>query len=504
MGTLLDPGSTIEKHLERIPLARTVLLGLFFGIYTDFFNDTVIAQAVAFFLFGIVIAWALLKDFAEALKLFLIFMLLSPLVNRDMVRIRQMTGTDGTVNGLMTTQFLSFTLVQWGFIFFGLLGITLHFIKHRNFPFPPGIRPLFYLNLAVLISMSLATTIDALAAREFINFRFIVSDMRFFIIVFFATFTALYFLDRPLLGRKIIEQALLTSALAGGVKALFFLAHDFLAHRTSLYFSPQPYVFFPVFFAVLFAWRSRITWAFAMTLLLVFLAAFSISRGDIFFALVNMLIFLTLLLGTPSPPRFRFKAFNTMISFVLVVSAVTIAGLFLTNPSAFKFLLFKTSFFIKLASGQEIGESASIRYYEMKNILAESLERIYPIFIGKGAGAYFSYIRHPIPFSLGPGSYSESAIEIQRYVAPHGFAQYCYLKGGLFFLSYYIGILTWAFWQSFRFLRNKLQERSLLICMLPFFSVFAVNMFWRPPIIFLFFLIFNIILLERGKLRTAQ
>ncbi len=489
----------VPPLVRSVSLLQTALLGLGFGIYSDFLSSGPLGPVLALGLFGVIILRALVRGLASGLEWFLIAMLLSPLVNRDMVQITELTGAAVTAHGLMTTRVVSFTLVQWGFLFFGSLSL-FHQIRTLGVMVIPGaVRRVFLINLAILGTLSAATMVDAFVAREFIDLRALVSDLRFFIIVFFATFTALHFRHDPAGGRRVLERALLIAAIAGGIKASFFFVHDFLASRTSLYFNPQPYVFFPVFFALVYCYRQRITLRFTLMLAMSFLAAFSISRGDIFFALLCGLIFLVVLLFSPNSSRDRLGATRTLVVFFVGTALFVTLGIFFANPAAFKFLQYKASFFINVLIGQDIGQSASVRVYELKNIFAEGRERIYPLIIGKGFGSYFTFIRHPVPFPLGHGTFVPESLVQQRYFNPHGFIQYTFLKGGLLFCLYYLGLIASAFVLAISRLRAQPQRRPLLLVMLPFLCLFALNMFWRPPVIFLFFLVLNVLLMDKGN-----
>lgn len=482
--------------LQEISLPRAALLGIGFGFYSDFLSPTPLGQLLALGLFFLIIIRALVRGLGAGLEWFLVALLLSPLVNRDMAQITEMTGAQATAHGLMTTRVVSFTLVQWGFLFFGSLAVFHQLRTLGLLVIPSAVRKVFLLNLTILGTMSAATLVDSFVAREFIDLRALVSDLRFFMIVFFATFTAFHFRADPGAGRRLIEKALLTAAIAGGIKATFFFVHDFLASRTSLYFNPQPYVFFPVFFALIYCYRQRLGPRFVFSLAMAFLAAFSISRGDIFFASLSALIFLTVLLFSPNSPPDRGRATRTLVVFFLGTALTVVLGIFFANPAAFKFLQYKASFFVNVLIGQDIGQSASVRVYELKNIFAEARERIYPLLIGKGFGSYFTFIRHPVPFPLGHGTFVPESLQQQRYFNPHGFIQYCFLKGGALFLLYYLSMIVSAFMLGIKRLRAVPGRRPLLLVMMPFLSLFALNMFWRPPVIFLFFLVLNINLMD--------
>lgn len=485
-----------DELLAGLPLGRIVLLGLAFGIYSDFLSDNAAGLALSLVLFASIVLLALVSGFEAGLSVFIVTTFLSPWVNRDMVQITELTGMPAPVYGLMTTRVASFTLVQWGFLFFGGLAVLHQLRRIRSIVVPHSVRQVFVLNLAVLLAMSLATTVDSLVFREFIDLRAIVSDLRFFLIVFFATFTALHFHRDPAAGRRLLERALVIAAVAGGVKAVFFLVHDFIAQRTSLYFNPQPYVFFPVFFAVMFMASGSIRLRTIFILAMVFLSAFSISRGDLVFAATCGLVFVAFVLLTRNSCAERQLKIGNLFFFIVGLAAIAVGGIYLANPAAFRFLLYKTSFFVNILSGGEAGESASLRAYEARNIFAEAVKNLYPVFIGRGFGGYFSLIEIPVPFMLGPGSYVQAELERQRYANPHGFLQYCFLKGGIVYITYYLGLIVGATVYALRRMRDPGSQKTLLLAIMPFLSVFALNMFWRPPIIFLFFLIFNLLLLE--------
>ncbi|MDA5379345.1 hypothetical protein PH346_25500, partial [Escherichia coli] len=82
---------------------------------------------------------------------------------------------------------------------------------------------------------------------------------------------------------------------------------------------------------------------------------------------------------------------------------------------------------------------------------------------------------------------------------------YIFLKGGLIFLIYYLGVILLFMNQSYKMMKKTLiigtiyskEFKVYLFCFL--YAVFCVNMFWQPMHIFLVAFLVNLLLLKNIK-----
>lgn len=190
---------------------------------------------------------------------------------------------------------------------------------------------------------------------------------------------------------------------------------------------------------------------------------------------------------------------------LVVITSFAIFALAIYSPQSFDFLLYKFDFFSKLISGdKQSSGSVLVRLYELQNIVGYSVEHIYPIFIGMGFGGYFDFSLTGYPIILGVSDYSINELATNKFVRPHSFTNFLFLKGGLIFLTYYLSIIIKMMSRSFRLMRRVLKTKSIysnefriyLFCFL--YSIFCVNMFWQPVHNFLFSFLL-VLLLVRTK-----
>ncbi|MBN4832044.1 hypothetical protein H4F76_02320 [Enterobacter hormaechei] len=476
-----------------------VLVALLSGFYVQYLADTAYGLFISYLMLTVIILSSLFS-LELSVKLFVLLSLITPQFSRTFVE--QVVSS----NNQEVEQFFSFHSVQFAglglsviaIIFIGFISIckllyqktkleskdTLSFFKGLYFIF------------AVLL---LATTVSCLIGRT-PDIRYIISDFRMFIIWGIGALAAILICNNENIIDK-IYNILLFSILVIGLRTLFFFANDFISGRPNLEYATQAYIAYPLMFV--FAMTIRSLFKRLLMTGVALLAAISMKREDIAFVfLCVMAIFYLIVFLNDRGLR---KNALLALMMLVVITSFAIFALAIYSPQSFDFLLYKFDFFSKLISGdKQSSGSVLVRLYELQNIVGYSVEHIYPIFIGMGFGGYFDFSLTGYPIILGVSDYSINELATNKFVRPHSFTNFLFLKGGLIFLTYYLSIIIKMMSRSFRLMRRVLKTKSIysnefriyLFCFL--YSIFCVNMFWQPVHNFLFSFLL-VLLLVRTK-----
>jgi hypothetical protein len=98
------------------------------------------------------------------------------------------------------------------------------------------------------------------------------------------------------------------------------------------------------------------------------------------------------------------------------------------NSNYINYFLWKISSF---GANADTGESSLVRLYSLYNILYEQYESVYPFFIGKGFGSYFSSYNFPFPIALDDQAFNSEWIASDKFYKPHTTIMFLLLKIGL-------------------------------------------------------------------------
>jgi hypothetical protein len=491
--SLMDKG---KGFLSSSFLLKALLIAAFFVYYTDYLAYTSMGLYVSIAMTIIAIFLAFF-DFRSSLIYSLIIIFMSARVPRNMTDImtRLKVTKEIEFHSIAASTIASFSLAQWIMITLGIVAFLKLFRHGLKIKLDKRIINLIVLYLFVMIVMYLATVIDLMTDRDIFNFKEFLSDQRYFILSFCGFFAAIYYVKiNPDYQRHLISTLILIG-IASGLRTVGFIGIDMATNSIKLSFAGQAYLLSAVFYAFLFTY-ARHYGVLKTTILsfVIFAGAFNISRLDILLIFMDGVILIFLLLYSNLPLKHKLKGFTA--SNIILILMITIPPIILynINSSIYYFLVFKMEFFTKELWSGDFTASPAIRIYEFKNIVTDLANSIYPLFIGRGFGAYFIDWHFPFQIPLGLFDYSKEELIIGRYFKPHTFFNFLFLKGGLLMVWLYVYMI----WLQVKLAKNILWEKNKDIVFFASFTIFffpwAFNIFWRPPFIFLFSFIMIILI----------
>lgn len=478
-----------------------VIVALLSGYYVQYLADTMYGLVISYSMLAI-IALSCLVSLELAVRLCVLISLITPQFSRTFVE-QVVSSNNQEVEAFYSfhsVQFAGLGLSVIAIIFIGILSLFKLLYQKPKVESKEVVkyfRGLYF----IFVIMLLATLISCLVGRT-PEIRYVISDFRIFIIWGIGALAAILVCKNNNVIDK-IYNILLFSVLVIGLRTLFFFINDFITGRPNLEYATQSYIAYPLMLVFAMTIRNLIT-RLLMTIIAL-LAAISMKREDIAFVFLCVIAIFYLIVFL-NDRRLRQNALLALI-LLLAVTSFAIFALAIYSPQSFDFLLYKFDFFSKLFSGSEQSSgSVLVRLYELQNIVGYSLEHVYPLFIGMGFGGYFDFNLTGYPIVLGVSDYSINELAANKFVRPHSFTNFMYLKGGLIFLLYYIVIIFKMMRRSFSLMRRTLKVKSIysnefrvyLFCFL--YSIFCVNMFWQPVHNFLFAFLLVILLVRAAPL----
>jgi hypothetical protein len=495
-----------SSYLTLAFLLKALLTGIFFIYYTDYLAYTALGLYVSAVLALAAIIMAFF-DYRRALHYSFIIIFMSARVPRDLVLV--MTDLKLTrevvFHSIAATTIASFSLAQWIMISLGVIAVLKLFRHGLSYRFNGRLINLMILYLFVMITMYLATVIDLMTSRDIFDIKEFLSDQRYFIISFCGIFAAIYYskLEPAFFGK--LTSILVFIGIASGLRSIGFAIMDMAMGKINLSFAGQAYLLAAVFYAFIYTY-SRQFGIFKTVLLsfIIFAGAFNISRMDIMLIFFDGLFLLLLIMYSNLQFKHKLRNFAvTMIIFVLMVIIPPII-LYNINSSIYHFLVYKLEFFTKEIWSGEFTSSPAVRLYEFNNIVRDFVDSVYPLFIGRGFGAYFIDWHVPIGIPIGLFDYSKEQLMLGRFFKPHTFFNFLFLKGGILMIWLYVYLI----WLQVKIAKQLLWEKNKDIIMLASFTIFffpwAFNIFWRPPFIFLFSFLFIVLIHTHDKVTTDK
>ena len=477
-------------------LLKALLLAVFFVYYTDYLAYTSMGFYISIAM-AIVAIFLAFFDFRRSVVYSLIIIFMSARVPRDMTDImtRLKVTKEIEFNSIAASAIASFSLAQWIMITLGIVAFLKLFSHGLKVKLDKRIINLIILYLFVMIVMYLATLIDLMTDRDIFIFKEFLSDQRYFILSFCGFFAAIYYVKINPDYLKHLNYTLILIGIASGLRTIGFIGMDIATNSIKLSFAGQAYLLSAVFYAFLFTYARHYGF-FRITILsfLIFAGAFNISRLDILLIFVDGVILIFLLMYSNLPLMHKLKGFASSNIILILMLTIPPMILYAINSSIYYFLLFKMDFFTKELWSGDFTQSPAIRIYEFKNIVTDMANSIYPLFIGRGFGAYFIDWHFPFQLPVGLFDYSKEELIMGRYFKPHTFFNFLFLKGGLLMIWLYVYLI----WLQVKLAKKILWEKNKDIVMFASFTIFffpwAFNIFWRPPFIFLFSFIMIILI----------
>ncbi|ENL6904417.1 hypothetical protein AB5R89_004584 [Enterobacter ludwigii] len=474
-----------------------LLIALLSGFYVQYLAETTYGLVISYVMFALVVFCCLIS-LELSIKLYILVSLITPQFSRTFVE-QVVSSNNQDVDSFYSfhsVQFAGLGLSVISIIFIGFISICKLLYLHIKLEDREAL--LFFRGLyIVFIVLLFSTLVSGLIGRT-PDIRYVISDFRMFIIWGVGALAAIL-LCRD---ERIIEKmynVLLFSVLVIGLRTLLFFINDYITGRPNLEYATQAYIAYPLMFVFAMTIKNLIK-RIIMTCVAL-LAAISMKREDIAFVFLCILAVFFLIVFLKDG-RLRKNGLLALIVLV-AVTFLAIFALAIYSPQSFDFLLYKFDFFSKLFSGDEQSSgSVLVRLYELQNIIGYSINQIYPIFIGLGFGGYFDFSLTGYPIVLGVSDYSINELLTNKFVRPHSFTNFMYLKGGLIFLIYYLSLLLKMMRRSFILMRSTLKTKLIynvefkmyLFCFL--YAIFCVNMFWQPIHNFLFAFLLVLLLVK--------
>lgn len=477
-----------KGYLDLKFIAGAILTAIFFIYYTDYlaYTSTGYYLSIAMTLSAIVLA---VFDFSSAIRYSFVIIFISARVPRDLVEVMRDLKITQEVefHSIAATTLASFSLAQWIMITLGMIAVLKLFKSKLRLKLDKKIINLIILYFFVMIVMYLATVIDLMTDRDIFDIKEFLSDQRYFIVSFCGIFAAIYYVRIDPDYLKHLNATLIFIGIASGLRSIGFIGIDMATGSIKLSFAGQAYLLSAVFYAFLFTYSKHYgVWKTIILSFVIFAGAFNISRLDILLIFVDGVILLFLLLYSNLPLKHKLKGFTA--SSVILILMITIPPIILyrINSSIYYFLLYKIEFFTKEMWTGDFTSSPAVRIYEFVNIVQDFGRSVYPLFIGRGFGAYFIDWQTPFEIPIGIFDYSKDQLVLGRYFKPHTFFNFLFLKGGILMIWLYVYLI----WLQLKTAKNLLWEKNkdvvLIASFTVFFSPWAFNIFWRPPFIFFF------------------
>lgn len=500
-----------KGYLNGFFLMKIVIVALFFVYYTDYlaYSSLGLYLSIAMTALAIILAFF---DFRKALLYSLVIIFMSARVPRDLLEIMTELKVTQEIefHSIAASTVASFSLAQWIMLSLGAIALLKLFRNGLSLKLDKRIINLIILYMFVLVVMYLATVIDIMTDRDIFDFKEFLSDQRYFILSFCGIFAAVYYTQiEPDFLRK-LNSTLIFIGLASGLRSITFVMIDQFTGNLNLSFAGQAYLLSAVFYAFIFTYaRHYGVWKTIILSFIIFIGAFNISRLDILLIFFDGFLLLFLLFYSNLPVTHKLRGFAVSNIILILMVAIPPLILYNLNSQAYHFLMYKMEFFTKELWSGEYTQSPAVRIYEFKNIVSDFARSVYPLFIGRGFGAYFIDWQYPFDIPLGLFDYSKEELIMGRYFKPHTFFNFLFLKGGLLMIWLYVYLI----WLEVKIAKNILWEKNKDVIMFASFAIFffpwAFNIFWRPPFIFLFSFILIILIktstrIENEKIRESK
>ena len=460
---------------------KNLILGLAIGAYSLFFSElghiyitTSIVLSYIVFLFCVYLL--LFKNFQLAICTVLLFILSLPFVPRNFAEFQLELIQP---QSLIFTQFLIFPLSIWLFLIAAILSVKRIGLKFF-------LKPTWFLayTLTLLVFIMFGTALDILFSRDTISIKYILNDLRFFVLIIsgIAIGTNFFRPDQKRDSRLQLVDFLKTLTICYAFKTIIIIVIDIIQLNILFSFATSPYIFTPLFLAFLVAknisFKNR-----TAGLIFCFIALFSISRGNYLLILVSILLFFVFFSGKNAT---KTKIKLIVLSPVFFIFIFTLA-LKVLPPKTASVIVYKLNFFSdELLDSNNLNRSTQVRIYELKNIYSESKNSKYPILVGQGLGGYFEFKNHPPPFEILPWDYSIDQIKSKKYFKPHTFLNYAFLKGGLLFVSFFLLSAKYFIINARKQIKlNSHLEVKFYYYYLFFFSLVIFQLFWIPELVVL-------------------
>jgi len=472
-----------------------------FFVYTDFLSYSQVSFFVSFVLILICVLLYVKNEWL-GVQLLLYLLLLSPDHPRDLIENIEILKSEAQISyySFITTKILGISTSVWSIVCISFIAI-LSLIRAETFRVIVQFRLFFIFILISFFVTLLSTTLD-LNSRDMIDLKLSLSDARLFIVLFVVYFIALRFcLNYKDKAIDLFVQAMLNIAVICGLKTVLFLLFDILGGSPKLMLATQPYVFIPLVFAVLL---SEIRFNFVLIGLII-LASVKISRGEIAYMIVEILLFvlMTFLLkgrNINSLVKHYFRGVSTF-GFFVVVPIILMA---FYNEYLFNFLVYKFRFFSSELWSGEVAMSASTRMYEFLNILEYQFEHIRALLIGRGFGGYFDFSYVRLPYELGVSDYSEKELSYGVFFKPHFFINFTLLKAGIFGFAGYVVLCGAIFVSGLANAKKGSGYSKFLGLYGVFLFVYSLNMFWLPIQMFICVFVLMLLMNENSRRKNEK
>ncbi|WP_103866240.1 hypothetical protein [Aquimarina sp. I32.4] len=441
--------------LGRYKYFAIFLIALFTFLYVDFWSHSWLGILVSVLLF-IVFSTISLLDLSKGIIITLLYSLLIIEFPRDILDVYSALQVENTIqyNVLNTVKIGPFTLFVY-LVFFNAFMVLLKSKKLKlNF--------LCLVLLAILLLIGLSSMLRIFLLQGYLHYpNLIITDIKFILFVLAGMIQGSYLFRKnkidQLLGVIMIVPAII------GLRSIFFLFSDILAHKSNLDLMTNPYLSLGVLTVLLIKgdWGIYKNWVLRILLLLSLLNP---SRG--FFVLAFLFVFCAL-----SWKFYRKIPFNSsfIIQAVLIIGLVFI-GIFIFNERLYNFFIWKLNVFSELFNEKvDTSGSGKVRYLELSNVVTGLSQSLYETLFGKGFAATYDFSHHPIR-NVGVidlKSYSKDQLTSGVYYTTHSFITGILLKYGLSGLFIYLFL-------PFRIILFYLRKRKyLLFVILPVLLIYS-------------------------------
>ncbi|WP_421919702.1 hypothetical protein [Marinifilum sp.] len=449
------------------------VISLIVAVYLDFLATSMIGLWISYaytIVLGLISFWNLKKGF----EILFISFLIIPAFDRDIISTYTVDDISLYYTPLSVT-FSGFALLLYNLFFI----LIISFLRSSNFRvkkvlFLPILFPLF------LVFILIFGLVFGISIGEYVEIRHILSDFKFPIVLFGSIIVAYvyrnYFKSSEDFNNRLTNLLILVCYIYG-IRTIVFIIIDLILGIPKLGWNTDVVLIAPVLFSLILIKNYKISY---WELLLFILAMIPNGRGPIISFIICFFVYaiIKIFVQKKLSPLYNsiIALFILSLSFHLILPKI--------NEPLYNFINFKLSFFQNIGSG-EISASPKVRVYEFYNIHSENEDNGFlGILLGKGPGGFFTYKNHPIDLVLNESDYSPMELSIGKYLRPHTFLNYFYLKSGILGLLCYCFIFLVVVIISFK-------KRSLTkdFLMFPYCFLYAplglLNSNWRVELMFL-------------------
>jgi hypothetical protein len=484
----------IYKKEEKRYIFISFVLSVFVVIYTDYISVSSYGALVSFIMFFCVIILMFIS-FRKSLVIYLVMLFVLPSFPRQILDIYTAEGDffSFQFNSIKYIKYLGFTLTQWLFAFFFIFSVR-KLKKYKENMLFGEVKNIYNINIALLFLLIVGAMFSVLYGNDN-NMREVLSDLKYPIMMLMGLLVGYNYYDSIADKEKILkdlESVLIVMVLVYGFNVILFSIKDRLSHFSVANYVTYPLISYVVLLILIFLKKNiKYSKVFYYTLLLAsILSSIPGGRGSVIQFAALLIVYMYYIKKYNNDNRVLYK----VIIYVPIIVSV-LYYVIVNNEALYSYLSYKSLFFTYEIISGNYSQSPSVRLYEFREIVMSLIDSLYGLFIGWGAGGYFTY-KHVSPsLILTVSDYSLEDIIRGMFYKPHTFVNYWLLKSGIIGLALYLLI----HYQGLKIIKNIMNHNNNYI-LISYFAVSSIvvgvmQSYWQVEYLVFYLLIFVVLFL---------